>query len=167
MVNTSFDILHAECTRKDGVFILSSPLFYHLLPLPRAIALSSFGDFANRVQHCVKIHKQHLQQWQPGTPSVPRSPAKSAHVPSHLLGPSSHLSPLPCCFHCRRIGEDPSFIMTVDLAQAAPALWNGTEPGRLQCWNTIGSALLIMCVISPWCSGLPPSCSLPHPCAHA
>lgn len=57
-------------------------------------SLHPFWWIADGAQCCVKTDKQHLQQWQPGTPSVPRSPAKSASVASHLLRPSSP-HPLP------------------------------------------------------------------------
>lgn len=80
-------------------------------------SLHPFWWIADRAQCCVKTDKQHLQQWQPGTPSVPHSPAKSASVLSHLLRPSYPLL-LPCCFYCCCLQGDPSFIWTVDLAQA-------------------------------------------------
>lgn len=81
-------------------------------------SLHPFWWIADWGQCCVKTDKQHLQQWQLGTPSVPRSPAKSAYVPSHLLRPSSPL-PLPRCFYCCCLQGDPSFIWT---SPAGPAL---------------------------------------------
>lgn len=88
---------HCEWIREDGsafISIIIKMCIYCLSPGQYSIP---FWWIADRVQRCVKIHKQHLQQWRPGTPSVPHSPAKSAHVPSHLLRPPS-LLPLPCIF---------------------------------------------------------------------
>lgn len=81
-------VLHRERTGEDGgvfiIILLSSAS-------AQGHSLSSFWRIAYGVQRCVKTHKQHLRQWQPGTPSVPHSPSKSAHVASHLLRPSSLL----------------------------------------------------------------------------
>lgn len=109
----------SRCCRTEKMVVFSSllSLFYCAVPLAEGHRLPSFWWNANGVQRCVKTHKQHLQEWQPGIPSAPCSPSKSAHVCSHLLRPSA-LLPLPCFFHCCCLIEEPSFIATVDLAQA-------------------------------------------------
>lgn len=132
---------HCRCTTEDGSVFIFIIIILLCSSLPEGHGLHPFRWIANGVQRCVKTHKQHLQEWQPGIPSVPHSPSKSAHVRSHLLRPSS-LLPLPCFFSlllpCRR----PIFHLDCWLGTglAGPAKWihlNVTELSWLQCRNTI------------------------------
>lgn len=133
----------SRCCRTEKMVVFSSllSLFYCAVPLAEGHRLPSFWWNANGVQRCVKTHKQHLQEWQPGIPSAPCSPSK---VRPRLLSSAQAISPpspsllfpllLP---HRRTIFHRDCWLST---GPAHPAKWihlTATELCRLQRWNTI------------------------------
>lgn len=156
-------VFHCECTREDGNVVC---LYYHLFKKSSASAqghsVHPFWWIAYGVQRCVKTHKQHLQQQQPGTPSVPRSPSKSAHVPSHLLRPSSLSSP-SSLFRPWLPSRRPIFHL--DLLTQHRSGWFGTVHSLE--WNRAGLTLVPkdgrQCIIDYVCDPTLELRSIPSP----